>query len=838
MDVLKYTADDYDVIVRTDDISYSWKNFKGRIEYRNELSTQRSNPREYCHYYSSDDCEISIYNPSTGEKVIIPGGTVLSWPVVFETNSYQICIKFKGVDTDYDPQILHIRADVEKAFFLDKDDNSDKMSLVGEVSFLNEPGLFKLDFKYKKNGKEKKASVSFDVVSPKLDIKHDYKRILDDVNKEFEDIIFNYLSTTFQQFGKGREKNLQIWMQVFQQVVGDYLKNIDRIIKNPHSKVRTLKQYAKADRIKRWSPAMEEEFVEIKAADKLDEHYFGYEQYETTVNSLENRFVKYTLKQIGEKLKVIFNKLLSSNNEVSSNFVIEWEKYHFKIEKFQKHPFFKSVGRFEGLNQESLVLQSRMGYQQIYKDWLKLRKGIDFYNGATNVGTLQIWEIYELWCFLKVKNMVRDLLGFYPEKPDSFYGDLIKEPNGKLINYSGDKKTDYRIEFIYPDPDEVELLADEEKKKHLRNRKGDKVTLHYQHTFNRSADDMAVGTATTEQRPDIVLNIINKDGFVLTYLYDAKYRVWSDKNLDEGFEQQDLDEQKKLEDGSVPVGADYPPSDAINQMHRYRDAIYYNLDSAHRPDSKEIIGGYILFPGRGDDKKIKERYFYKSIQKVNIGAFPLLPREGNLRGQKDKEGPQLWEHLEDILLKKDVVYSHVQDSIPQKSLNYTRDKDFTDDYILVGCYKSPAHYNWVNENLLYNIRLKTPNDNRRGSVTLNATYLGIQGFYLYDGFGVNPDMWEEKLSQAYVEDVYKLKENSFPAFCVGKELPHSYPLSTDPDAENWHYILYELDEAYSINPGTKVSVADIIKKFKPNNWSFGEPFVIKERDLRDWLNSF
>lgn len=38
-----------------------------------------------------------------------------------------------------------------------------------------------------------------------------------------------------------------------------------------------------------------------------------------------------------------------------------------------------------------------------------------------------------------------------------------------------------------------------------------------------------------------------------TYLFDAKYRI----------------------DGKDRNGVDVPPEDAINQMHRYRDAIYY-----------------------------------------------------------------------------------------------------------------------------------------------------------------------------------------------------------------------------------------------------------------------
>ena len=47
-------------------------------------------------------------------------------------------------------------------------------------------------------------------------------------------------------------------------------------------------------------------------------------------------------------------------------------------------------------------------------------------------------------------------------------------------------------------------------------------------------------------------------------------------------------------------------------MHRYRDAIYYSKE--HEPyRSKEIIGGYILFPGRGDDEHIDDEHIRKRV---------------------------------------------------------------------------------------------------------------------------------------------------------------------------------------------------------------------------------
>jgi predicted component of viral defense system (DUF524 family) len=89
------------------------------------------------------------------------------------------------------------------------------------------------------------------------------------------------------------------------------------------------------------------------------------------------------------------------------------------------------------------------------------------------------------------------------------------------------------------------------------------------------------------QRPDIVLRITKndlKENYVLTYLYDAKYRLASDDK-----------------EGSP----DLPTEDSINQMHRYRDAIYYVNKHKSKPE-KEVIGAYILFPGSGEIEFIKK----------------------------------------------------------------------------------------------------------------------------------------------------------------------------------------------------------------------------------------
>lgn len=215
---------------------------------------------------------------------------------------------------------------------------------------------------------------------------------------------------------------------------------------------------------------------------------------------------------------------------------------------------------------ESAILQQRTGYSQIYKAWLMLKNSLDLVEGKTDIGMKKIWELYEIWCFLIMKRLIAKVLNI-----DLADKERIEENKGEMLDTFTQSELSHSIVF------------------HADN--GDMVKLEYQHTYNRRSED-SFKTTTTEQRPDIVVSITKPDGFVLTYLYDAKYRV-QDDNTDVNLDK----------DADIDL-ADYPLPDAINQMHRYRDAIYYAMKEDERPRGKEIIGGYILFP---DELKVTKR---------------------------------------------------------------------------------------------------------------------------------------------------------------------------------------------------------------------------------------
>ena len=221
----------------------------------------------------------------------------------------------------------------------------------------------------------------------------------------------------------------------------------------------------------------------------------------------------------------------------------------------------------------------------------------------------------------------------------------------------------------------------------------------------------------------------------MTYLYDAKYRVINDKKLDKDLEEQDIAEM------SVLPGGDYPPTDAINQMHRYRDAIYYSKE--HEPyRSKEIIGGYILFPGRGSDEYIKNRYYSASVESVNIGAFPLLPNSDSL----------LRVHLYDILMKYVETDTHVAKAKPQRTLAYVTEEEkagmLPDDLVMVAIAGNEDKRQWTFDALWYNIPLAKIADSPWNQAMYLLLYVKGEKFVgkLCKIVRTNHDVWtKEKL---------------------------------------------------------------------------------------------
>lgn len=632
MDVLRFECPDYRLTISTATIEFAWERFERRV---------KTDALSYCDYKSSREGALSLVNPkeqTNGLQELNPEVKQTEWkerhPVLFETCEYQFAVEFQHLhdtaDEKHLPRVRHrLKAVGENFKFYPNGKHSG--ILVGSIDFLNSPGKFAFAFEYRdEQDCIQSGQMELYVASPKLDTKNDLRQITALINQEYENYVFDYLTLTFSSFSliRAERNNSIIWLSIFRSVVDDYFKSVKFIMSRPNNKPVRKTYHARPERIRRWSQQEEERYKNMGRDAEM--HYFRYEQMENTVNTRENRFVKYSLHVLGKKFREVFSEIsgLCKDMDAAERKVLA--DYTRTFRQLETSAFFSKVGEFEGFRQESAILQQRSGYSQIYKAWLMLKNSLDLVDGKTDIGMKKIWELYEIWCFLVMKRLIAKVL--YLDLNDTEH---VREDKSQMLNTMVKSEMTHVVEFD-------------------NSTNGDVVRLEYQHTYNRSTKEFK--TTTTEQRPDIVVTIRKPDGFVLTYLYDAKYRVQDDKN------------DCELDEGADIDIADYPLPDAINQMHRYRDAIYYAMKEDERPRGKEIIGGYILFPGRTEGDTIENRYFYKSIKKVNIGAFPLLPASDEHR--EDIVLCDLLEkHLREILMKN-TAYDQIKNSIPQKGLQY------------------------------------------------------------------------------------------------------------------------------------------------------------------------
>lgn len=493
--------------------------------------------------------------------------------------------------------------------------------LAGFINYGNEIGKSEIIIDYKVGSELRHFRFGFDVLSTKLNYHEHWRKIIEDIESEYRMLSLDYMKRTFHGFSPDTEGETPdlVWWSIFAGEQKKFINAVKSIIERPRHRLQGIESYVRADKLTRIPISIENELAEHR---KEQAHLYRVEQQIQSNDTQENRFLKHALGQITSKYDTL-KRRIESIKGASDPFKGEMESMLNTLKHLQRNPFFRTVGRFKGLSQENMVLQKATGYSLVYRTWNLLRRAYSLNDGIYRLQSKDIATLYEIWCFIEVSHIVKDLLGV---EVDVDHRNRM-EMNG-VFTWELGKGEHSRILFK---KDNVELAELVYNPKHTE-KENDSISM----------ENLVVPTVA--QKPDIVLQLTKHDlqrDMKMTYLFDAKYRI----------------------DGRVN-GVDTPPEDAINQMHRYRDAIYYK-DHSSAELKKEVIGGYILFPGDGEKADVEVSKFYKTIGEVNIGAFPLRP--------KDVENRDLLVKFIETLIGKasaEILY----DSIPQKGLYYTSEE--------------------------------------------------------------------------------------------------------------------------------------------------------------------
>ncbi len=400
-----------------------------------------------------------------------------------------------------------------------------------------------------------------------------------------------------------------MWLANFAVLRERFEQGLKVICAAPHSRLQPTEANIKATKLKGRLPHKLAEQVKQDFANGQHDKRYAVEKKQLSVDTPENRFIKMAVSKSKRQLAEFEQKLRQSNQaperqRLSDSFLNELHSWQQPLQKVLSQSFLKEVGTYTGLSRESLVLQQKTGYSAVYRVWQELKFYLDVFSNQSSISMKSVAEIYEVWCFLCLKQILEHDLGF----------ELVENSATKLTQndfFEYQLKDGFAGAFLF--------------------KRSDGVTARLAHEPKFTKKGQSIRSYLVNQEPDIVLEVTlpksvssasgpsEEKQFI--WLFDAKYRIKTDKS--------------RFDDGSEDIeSTDYVPDDAINQMHRYRDALI-RLSEPHLTESpssqrvkksRPVFGAFALYPGFFD-QATKQNPYAAAIEEVGIGAFALLPSQ-------------------------------------------------------------------------------------------------------------------------------------------------------------------------------------------------------------------
>lgn len=626
-------------------IRFSCTNHERRIaETVRNLCIDTDNPgsaeKKLCRY-TSEDTNIRF----SFDKQVQEGNDIRYEAVFFENTEYPLIVRGKRKEVSELSLAIndHLRTDgKDRSTIISNGDE-----LYGSLNFHNQVGMTDFCITYRVEGDKQTKELKFmtEVLSYKLDYRSDLKTIISDIENEYAMLSTSFLKDTYLSMRQGSgENNPLIWWQIFKSCYADIMAATRKIIDQPKRRLHSVPKYKRVERMVNIPRELENEYQLHKGNPA---HLYRTEELILSHDTIENRFLKYALGEMTRRFAVVKEHIMTAMHlEDPKRIDTSLESMEEELLRLNNNVFFRGVGQFKGFSQDNLVMKQAQGYKTIMEKWVELQQGYELEEGLRKLEVKDICDLYEIWCFIKVKNIVQDVMR-----------ELGKEAkpkvNGRDISNNFIPQLVYGGSVSFINQDNIELAS---------------VCYNAEVQKSKSKSTISgTNTMTTVQRPDIVLRLSKQeDNMKFTYLFDAKYRI------------ADTDENGSRYDCRYDV----PPADAIDQMHRYRDAIYYTEEGHdHEHLKKEIIAGYVLFPGRipleALDMENGDYYYQQSNRLIGIGAFPLRPdqeqhaEDGSIVIDTNSSEQALRKQIRHWLEDDNGRERLLEESIPQKGLEYS-----------------------------------------------------------------------------------------------------------------------------------------------------------------------
>jgi predicted component of viral defense system (DUF524 family) len=476
-----------------------------------------------------------------------------------------------------------------------------------------------------------------EVVCRKIDYVAEFQRLLDEVAEELAELLLQYespVSFAFNISDVTSDTEAALLFQMRHIMAPRNLPAaVDEILRRIHTRLvdRTMIEAIASAEEPRLDALVDElDSSALKSGGPLARLFRGYtpseitvgETYET-VDTPENRFVKYFLEECFVLAQRLAQRLGDSGKHAASREAQEWLG---RLNEMLAHSRWAEVGPFGQFPSNSQVLQRRRGYRDVVKYDLSLRlslelpwkRGRDFADGL--LGDVRpVNEIYEYWCFFVLRRTLKEICAAELPGNGSF---ISVTRDGLQVGLQKGKRS--RISFAYKNVGPRAL----------------RVCLFYNRRFRRPNRALLSweGSYTAFFDPDysLLVTVIEGDRTRRHWLhFDAKYRL-EVSELEAIFGPEDPgNTEATTEEDETEYDREITrmhKREDLFKMHTYRDGI---LSSR---------GAYILFPGDGASMRLagrRQNLFVRHPSAFggapahhfpSVGAFDLCPdRDGAQR---------------------------------------------------------------------------------------------------------------------------------------------------------------------------------------------------------------
>ena len=406
-----------------------------------------------------------------------------------------------------------------------------------------------------------------EVVPTKLGYEDDFRALVDDTQELLTGLALEYLRGAFHTGTPERvERPSHLeWLTLLRATAGELERALDEIARHPRRGIERHPEPTRADRVRRPDAALRRALLrgsgagetqripgELAIRARVDER-----RALATLDTPEHRWLAAQLRALRRRLaRVLDVERAHPAGPRRARVLEELAALAERAARWERLEPIAAATADPPAGFASPQLLHAPGYREAHRAVRLLAMGVRVHGGPAELVLKDLHLLYEQWCYLWLVRATARLL----DRPEPAAHLLAADDEGLRVRLRRGRESAVRWELDG----------------------GGSVAL----TYNPRMEGAGM---RVPQQPDVLLEVRRPGRPPLRALFDAKYRVDPSPEY------------------TARYGAPGPPEDALNTLHRYRDAL-------------GVPHAVALFPGHVAPERLA-----RSAAESGIGAFPLLP---------------------------------------------------------------------------------------------------------------------------------------------------------------------------------------------------------------------